>query len=75
MAQIKGEYKGLCNRTACQSPVDVEYYNYSTKQYYCPVCAFLINDANRKDALKMFGHELCLPIRREADRPELKINK
>jgi hypothetical protein len=68
---MKGEYNQECNRTACNNSEAV-YYNYSTLKYYCPHCAFLINEANRKDAMKMFGHELCLPIRHEQDRPELK---
>jgi hypothetical protein len=55
----KGEYRGFCNRTACQSPNNVIYFNHSTRAYYCPACAALINEANYADAMRMFGHELC----------------
>jgi len=66
----KGDYQQECNRTVCKNS-HADYYNYSTRKYYCAPCAFLINDANRLDAIRLFGHELCLPIRRESDRPEL----
>jgi len=36
----------LCNRTACQTGRNVIYYNHSTKAYYCPKCARLINNGN-----------------------------
>ncbi len=42
----KGEYKGRCNRRACQSPDNVVWYNSSTRAYYCPVCASAINKFN-----------------------------
>jgi hypothetical protein len=42
--KVKGEYKGLCNRKACQSPHNVVYFNSSTRKYYCPRCAKMIND-------------------------------
>lgn len=59
MDKAKGHYNGLCNRTDCQSPVHVVYFNHSTRKYYCPSCAHLINDANHFDSLEMFGHDLC----------------
>jgi hypothetical protein len=68
---MKGDYNQECNRTACNN-LEAVYYNHSTRKYYCPVCAFHINEANRADAQRLYGHELCLPIRRELDRPELK---
>jgi hypothetical protein len=67
---MKGDYNDICNRTIC-SNTEAVYYNYSTRKYYCPVCAFYINQANSADAKRMFGHELCLPIRHHQDRPEL----
>lgn len=54
----KGEHNGSCNRTACQAP-GANYYNHSTRKYYCEPCAILINNANRQDAMRMFGHDLC----------------
>lgn len=55
----KGEYNGLCNRSACLSPHNVIYYNHSTRAYYCPSCAGRINEENRADAMRLFGHDLC----------------
>jgi len=56
----KGEYLGKCNRSACLA-IPATHYNYSTQKYYCAACASIINDMNRRDALRMFGHDLCLP--------------
>lgn len=57
--QIKGEFNGLCNRKSCQKPGAI-YYNYVTEKYYCEACADLINLANKKDAMEMLGHDLCI---------------
>lgn len=57
----KGEYLQECNRTVCKNTPAV-FFNYSTKMFYCASCARLINDANRKDAIQMFGHDLCLKV-------------
>lgn len=54
----KGAYNGLCNRSACLAP-GAKYYNHSTREHYCEDCANLINAANRNDAMRMFGHDLC----------------
>jgi len=56
---IKGDYNGLCNRTACQAP-GAQYYNHSTEKYYCANCAETINRYNRAGALRLFGHDLCI---------------
>lgn len=69
---LKGKYQGICNRTSCQvehEASSVEYWNKSTEKYYCAQCAFLINEANRG---VNNGEDLCIPIRNEQDRPELK---
>jgi hypothetical protein len=55
----KGEHGGECNRSACRND-HANFYNYSTRKYYCASCASLINYYNRTDALQMFGHDLCL---------------
>lgn len=55
----KGLKGGSCNRTACQAP-GANYFNYSTEKYYCRRCAEDLNQANRFDAHKMYGHDLCL---------------
>lgn len=38
----KGKRLGNCNRTACQSPDYVVFWNRATQAYYCPNCARLI---------------------------------
>lgn len=60
----KGLKGGSCNRTACQAPGAV-YFNFSTEKYYCRRCAEDLNRANRFDAHKMYGHDLCLIIDQE----------
>lgn len=59
--KVKGGFNGLCNRKACNNDNAV-FYNYSTKMYYCVSCARLINDMNRLDAMRLFGHELCIRV-------------
>lgn len=54
----KGLKGGNCNRTACQKP-GAQFFNHSTKKYYCQTCAMLINRANHNDAMAMLGHALC----------------
>lgn len=56
---LKGVFNGNCNREACQSP-GATFYNFSTERYYCQSCARLINDANRTQAMELYGHDLCL---------------
>lgn len=34
----------LCNRKACRSPTNVIWWNVSTRAWYCPSCARLINE-------------------------------
>lgn len=60
----KGLKGGSCNRTACQAPKAV-YFNFSTEKYYCRRCAEDLNRANRFDAHKMYGHDLCMIIDKE----------
>jgi hypothetical protein len=54
----KGDFLGQCYRMVCKNE-PAEWYNHSTRKYYCHRCAFLINDANYKEAREMFGHDLC----------------
>lgn len=57
----KGAFNGSCNRTACQAP-GATWYNHSTRLYYCPACAGLINyPGGMADALRLFGHAVCTP--------------
>ncbi len=59
---MKGEYLQICNRTVCNNPL-ANFFNHSTKKYYCIECAMKINDANRHDAIRMFGHDLCTIVK------------
>jgi hypothetical protein len=60
-----------CYRRSCQKE-GATWYNHSTEQYYCPTCARQINNANKADAFRLFGHELCTPdaelVAQEAER-------
>lgn len=55
---LKGEKNGFCNRSSCLKP-GANYYNHSTRKYYCEECATVINNVNRKEAMELFGHDLC----------------
>lgn len=57
--QTKGQIGGKCFRSACQSR-PARWYNYSTRMYYCGDCARLINDQNHVDAMRTYGHDLCV---------------
>jgi hypothetical protein len=51
----KGLKGGSCNITACQQP-GANYYNKSTKRYYCAHCAKEINwPGGRKDTMALYG--------------------
>ena len=53
-----GEKNGSCNRTACQKPNAI-FYNHSTRKYYCPDCASMLNRVNKSAAMEALGHDLC----------------
>jgi hypothetical protein len=55
---FKGEFGGECNRSACTRKY-AYLYNHSTRKYYCIECARQINEANRDDSMRLYGHELC----------------
>ncbi len=57
---MKGEKNGNCNITSCQSTENVEWFNHSTRKYYCENCAIRLNNDpyNFKDAQRLFGHNL-----------------
>ncbi len=58
----KGLYLDECYRAVCTTKPAI-YYNYSTRMHYCKWCATLINEANRGDALCLYGHELCIIVK------------
>ncbi len=47
-----------CNRAACNNQ-DAQWFNHSTRKYYCADCAAKLNKLNKVDALKLYGHDLC----------------
>ena len=59
----KGEYQGECNRSACSNP-KAEYFDYSTRKYYCASCAKIINMENELYAHSMYAHDLCIKEKR-----------
>lgn len=53
--QVKGEKYGLCNLTACQKP-GAQWFNKSTKAYYCENCAREINwPGGHADCMELYG--------------------
>lgn len=51
----KGVKNGRCNVTACQKP-GANYFNKSTKKYYCAECAREINwIGGRHDTMTLYG--------------------
>ena len=68
----KGEYQGECDRPAC-SNIKAEYFDYSTRKYYCESCAKIINMENELYAHSMYGHDLC--IKEEMNENKLKFKE
>lgn len=58
---VKGMYGLVCARTGCENE-NATWYNHSTHWYYCDECAKKINDINRNDAIRLFGHDLCTKV-------------
>jgi len=58
---MKGEYNGVCNLTACTSGKPATWYNHGSQAYYCRSCAMRLNNDpfNKRDAERLFGHDLC----------------
>lgn len=56
----KGHHNGSCNRAACQKP-GANWFNHSTRAYYCESCAEKINYwAEHDDHFSIKnGHKLC----------------
>lgn len=63
---MKGHFGQECNRTACNE-LFAFYFNHSTRKYYCVKCARLINNMNRVEAMKLFGHDLCTLVSNPED--------
>lgn len=60
----KGELRGECNRTACNSQ-NAMFYNHSTRMYYCSSCAYEINRW-APDFKREKGHELCVMVKTDS---------
>jgi hypothetical protein len=58
VSKLKGAKDGLCNRSSCLAP-GADWYNHSTRKFYCHRCAIDLNHYNRRDAMELWGHELC----------------
>lgn len=56
-----GVYLGLCNRRSACTENNAEWFNSSTKKYYCAKCAALINRAN-PEVKSSTGIDLCIKI-------------
>ncbi len=56
----KGDFGGECNRTVCKH-LNANWYNSSTRKYYCIECALLINRENNQ--------ELCVKENNEPTEP------
>lgn len=51
----KGDFEGLCNRSACLRP-GANWWNVGSLAYYCKDCASMIN----LDGCRRFGHpDIC----------------
>jgi len=56
----KGKKDGRCNITACDGTDEIIFFNHAMSAYYCGLHAEGINSANKVDAIRLYGHELCL---------------
>ena len=68
----RGVVNGVCNRTTCASEDNIVFFNHSTRKYYCVSCAMTLNDVNRKDAHKLYQHDLCLTDKDETPKQYIK---
>ncbi len=63
--ETKGKLNGRCNMSSCESNLPATYYNHGSREHYCVRCAILLNidPCNKKDAMELFGHELCTEVK------------
>lgn len=77
----KGEYLGTCNLSSCTTGLPADWYNHGSYSHYCESCACRLNadEYNKRDALRLFGHELCTKVEEEkskyTDIGDLDISK
>lgn len=66
----KGWKGGRCNVTSCQKP-GAEYFNKSTRSYYCKSCADAINwPCGRADTIALYGTPLLCELDQEGSGDE-----
>jgi len=69
---MKGDWGDICNRKVCGIKL-AYYYNRATRKYYCDNDALLINNANWKESIRLYGdRRLCVFIS-EADQSKRSI--
>lgn len=54
----KGDRGAECNRTVCKNE-KANWFNHSTRAWYCRNCAAKLNHANHDEAQRLYGHALC----------------
>jgi len=65
--ESKGKKSGRCNVTACQKP-GANYFNKSTRAYYCEDCAQEINwPGGRADCMELYGTPLLCELDKEQE--------
>jgi len=62
----KGQYQGSCNREACQAP-GANYFNLSTRRYYCGRCARDINSFSVRADKMILCHAVADETREEIE--------
>jgi len=55
----KGQVGGSCNRTVCNLG-PAEWWNKSTRKYYCRVCAEKINEHDQRAQRRLYGTSVCV---------------
>ncbi len=54
----KGDRGGTCNRTICENE-NAQWFNHSTRAWYCEDCARTLNEFRPEEAEAFYGHNLC----------------
>lgn len=54
----KGDRGGECNRTVCENE-NAQWFNHSTRAWYCEDCARQLNEYRPEDAQRLYSHALC----------------
>lgn len=69
-AALKGQFDGRCNRSACMDPiVGANWWNTSTRAYYCKGCAQDINAFS----FRAEGIRICVEVTSPFDQPPFPV--